>query len=88
MKPILLYDILTLEDDKRYTVANLVEYKGITYLYLIEVDSNEDVIPDGDLIVERVIKDSCEAVEKVIDNEEYKEVAKLFFDLFKEAASI
>ena len=88
MKPILLYDILTLEDDKRYTVANMALYKGITYLYLIEIDDNEEVILDSKLIVKRVIKDSCEAVEKVVDSEEYKEVAKLFFDLFKKSAAI
>ena len=86
MKPMEIYDILTLENDKDYTIANMVEYKDSTYLYLIEVDSNEEIIEDSQCIVKRIIKEGEEAVEKVTDNEEYKEVAKLFFDLFKELA--
>ncbi len=86
MKPMELYDILTLENNKEYTIANMVEYKDSTYLYLIEVDENEDIIENTQTIVRRIIKDGEEAVEKVTNNEEYKEVAKLFFDLFKDLA--
>lgn len=86
MKPIELYDILTLEDDKDYTIANMVQHNDSSYLYLIEVDENEEVVADNQLIVKRVIKDGDEAVEKVTDENEYKEVARVFFDLFKEKA--
>lgn len=86
MNPMELYDILTLENNKEYTIANMVEYKDSTYLYLIEVDENEEIIENTQTIVRRIIKDGEEAVEKVTNNEEYKEVAKLFFDLFKDLA--
>lgn len=84
MKPMELYDILTLENDKEYTIANMVEYKDSTYLYLLEVDKNEEILEGTGTIVRRIIKDGEEAVEKVNDNGEYKEVAKLFFNLFKD----
>ncbi len=86
MRPMELYDILTLENNKEYTIANMVDYKDSTYLYLIEIDENEDIIENTQTIVRRIIKDGEEAVEKVTNNEEYKEVAKLFFDLFKDLA--
>lgn len=83
MKAIELYDILTLEDDKEYTIANMLEYNNATYLYLIEVDANEELIENNQLIVRRVIKNGEDAVEKITDEQEYKEVSRLFFDLFK-----
>ena len=86
MRPMELYDILTLENNKEYTIANMVDYKDSTYLYLIEIDENEDILENTQTIVRRIIKDGEEAVEKVTNNEEYKEVAKLFFDLFKDLA--
>lgn len=86
MKSMALYDILTLENDKEYSVVNMVKHKDSTYLYLIEVDKDEEIIENSQFIVKRVVKNGEEAVEKVTDNEEYKEVAKLFFDLFKDLA--
>lgn len=81
-----LYDILTLEDDKDYLIANMVDYNDSTYLYLMEVDKNEEVIEENQLIVRRVVHEGEESVVKVTNDEEYKTVAKLFFDLFKDLA--
>ncbi len=86
MEPIELYDILTLENNKDYTVANMLEYKEKTYLYLIEVDKDEELIAENQLIVCRAVKDGEDIVEKVTNEEEYKEVARLFFNLFKKLA--
>ena len=87
MNPIELYDILTIggpDGDKDYTVANMIEHNHATYLYLIEVDKEENVIESNQLIVRRVMKDGEEAVEVVTDDKEKQEVARLFFRLFKD----
>ncbi len=89
MSPIALYDILTIEEnkeDKDYTVANMVEHNDATYLYLIEVDKEENLIEQNQFIARRVMKDGEESVERVTDEKELQEVARLFFDLFKEMA--
>jgi flagellar biosynthesis component FlhA len=85
MNPIELYDILTLEDDKDYTVANMATYNSNEYLYLIEVDKNENVIESNQKIVKRVLENGEESV-SLLEDEEEKEVSKIFFDLFKEMA--
>lgn len=87
MNSIELYDILTIggkDGDKDFTVANMVEHNHATYLYLIEVDKEENLIESNQLIVRRVIKDGEEAVEVVTDEKEKQEVARLFFKLFKD----
>ena len=89
MSPIALYDILTIEEnkeDKDYTVANMVEYNHATYLYLIEVDKEENLIEGNQFIARRVLKEGEESVERVTDEVELQEVARLFFDLFKDMA--
>lgn len=87
MNAIELYDILTIEGsdgDKDYTVANMIEHNHATYLYLIEVDKEENLIENNQMIARRVLKDGEEAIEVVTDEKEKQEVARLFFRLFKE----
>ena len=84
MKKFELYDILTLEDNREYTIAHMITYNYATYFYLIEVDKNENLIENNQMIVKLIISDGEESVEKVTEEKEYKEVAKLFFQLFKE----
>lgn len=89
MSPIELYDILTIEEnkeDKDYTVANMVEYNQATYLYLIEVDKEENLIESNQFIARRVLKEGEESIERVTNEKELQEVARLFFDLFKDMA--
>lgn len=84
MKSLELYDILTLEDDKDYTIANMASYNDAEYLYLIEVDKDENVIETNQKIVRRVLQDGEDSVEIVTEKEELEAVTKLFFELFKE----
>lgn len=91
MEKIELYKILTIESedgsgDKDYTVANIVDYRETTYLYLIEVDADENLIEKNQMITKIVVKEGEEALEKVTDPEELKEVSRLFFELFKDMA--
>ncbi len=87
MEKIELYKILTIEDenkeDKDYTVANILDYKDTTYLYLIEVDKEENLIETNQMIVKLVKNNGEESVEKLTDPEEIKETARLFYELFK-----
>lgn len=81
------YKILTIEEengDKDYTIANLLDYKETTYLYLIEVDKDENLIESNQMIARLVLKDGEESIEKVTDEKELKEVARMFYELFKE----
>lgn len=89
MEKLELYKILTIEeenDDKDYTIANMLDYNETTYLYLIEVDKEENLIENNQMIARYVIKDGEEAIEKVTDEKELKEVARMFFELFKDMA--
>lgn len=89
MEKLELYKILTIEEengDKDYTIANMVDYNETTYLYLIEVDKEENLIESNQMIARLVIKDGDEAIEKVTEEKELKEVARMFFELFKDMA--
>lgn len=89
MEKLELYKILTIEEesgDKDYTIANMLDYNETTYLYLIEVDKEENLIESNQMIARLVIKDGEEAIEKVTDEKELKEVARMFFELFKDMA--
>ena len=62
----------------------MTEYNEGTYLYLIEVDENENIIEQSQMIAKLVIKGDEQAIEKVTEAEELKEVSRIFFELFKE----
>lgn len=81
METIEQFDIISLDDNKEYVVASLLKKDENEYLYLIEVDENEDPIKENQRIVKRVIKDGEESVEEVGEQEKI-ELAKLFFDIF------
>ena len=90
MENLELYKILTIEGedgkDKDYTIANMVDYEETTYLYLIEVDQEENLIETNQMIVRLVNNNGEQSVERVTDEKELKEVSKIFFELFKEMA--
>ncbi len=87
MNPIELYDVFTLEDDKDYTVANMAVYQDAEYLYLIEVDNDDNLKEDNQKIVKRVVKNGEDSVEIVTNKEELNAVAKIFFELFSKDAN-
>lgn len=86
MKPVELFDILTLEDDKDYTIASMTTYNDAEYLYLIEVDKQENVIETNQKIVRRVVMDGEDSVEIVTDKTELEALQRIFFGLFKDMA--
>lgn len=52
MKQIELYDILTLSNDKEYTVLRMIDLEDKTYYLLAEIDEEENPILDELKIVE------------------------------------
>ena len=48
-------DVLTLSDDKKYIVVSKIYYSGKDYLYLVDIDDNENLkfcYLDNDEVVE------------------------------------
>jgi hypothetical protein len=52
MYEIELYDIITLKDNKKYTVTSKINKDNKTYAMLVEIDDEENPIPNNVKIVE------------------------------------
>lgn len=76
-----LYDIITLDDNKDYSLVKLEEYKGETYCMLIEVDEEENPLEDFLILRKVPINDTEFELEELSDSE-YKEIAEIFKEQF------
>lgn len=76
-----LYDIITLDDNKDYSLVKLEEYKGETYCMLIEVDEEENPLEDF-LILRKVPINDTEFELEELGDSEYKEIAEIFKEQF------
>lgn len=74
-----LYDILTLENDKKYTVLKELSYNNQEYYFLVEVDEDEEILEEQ-LIVKKVEIDGEIGVSPLEENE-FSEVKELFIDM-------
>ena len=75
-----LYDILTLENNKNYTVVKHLPYNNEDYYFLIEVDEEEELLEDQ-MIVKKVSIDGEIGVAPIMDEKEFKEVKEIFINL-------
>lgn len=75
MKKIELYDILSLSDDKEYTVLRIMELNDKTYYLLSEIDKEENPNLEKMKIVENI--DNKKLVE-VNDKKLLSELTELF----------
>ena len=75
MKKIELYDILSLSDDKEYTVLRIMEFNDKTYYLLSEIDKEENPNLEKMKIVENI--DNKKLVE-VNDKKLLSELTELF----------
>lgn len=75
MKQIELYDILTLSNDKEYTVLRMIDLEEKTYYLLAEIDEEENPILDEMKIVE-VIENNT--LIEVKEESLLKELTELF----------
>jgi len=75
-----LYDILTLENEKQYTVVKKLSYNDYEYYFLIEVDENEDLLEEQ-MIVKKVVVEGEVGVAPITDEEEFEKVKDIFIDM-------
>lgn len=74
-----LYDILTLENNKKYTVLKKLPYNEQEYYFLVEVDDEEEILEEQ-LIVKKVEIDGEIGVSP-LEDEEFKEVKEIFINM-------
>ena len=77
------FDILTLDNGKDYVIAKTLEYNGSTYLLLIEVDKDENLL-DERKILEKLVDGSEEYLKMIEDNNIYKIVSEKFAKMLLE----
>lgn len=68
-------DFLTLSDDNEYVVADLYRDGTIIYIYLVDINDNQNVIfarLENDEIVEIVDQDELDNVIRAVYNHTYK----------------
>ena len=75
-----LYDILTLENNKDYTVVRHLPYNNEEYYFLVEVDKDEELLEEQ-MIVKKVVVDGEIGVAPIEDTEEFNEVKQIFIDM-------
>lgn len=75
-----LYDILTLENNKNYTVVKHLPYNDNEYYFLIEVDEEEELL-DEQMIVKKVEIDGEVGVAPIENEEEFKEIKEIFINM-------
>lgn len=80
MELIELYDILTLENDKQYTVVKHLPFNGEDYYFLIEVDNDENLL-DEQIIVKKVIVDGEAGIAPLTDEKEFKQIKEMFINM-------
>ncbi len=76
-----LYDIVTLDNDRDYSVIKMEEYQGETYCMLIEVDKEENPMEEL-LILRKVSLNDKEFEFEELSPEMLQEVAEVFKDQF------
>lgn len=75
-----LFDILVLENDKKYTVVKHLPHNNEDYYFLIEVDDDEELLDDK-LIVKKVIVDGEVGVSPIMDEKEFREIKDMFMNM-------
>ena len=75
-----LYDILTLENNKEYTVVKILPYNNNEYYFLIEIDKDEELL-DEQMIVKKVEVNGELGVALITDEKEFKEVKEIFINM-------
>lgn len=72
-----LYDILTLDDGKDYSLIKMEEYKGETYCMLIEVDASENPLEEV-LLLKKVPLNEEEFEFEELSPEEFQTISEIF----------
>ncbi len=76
-----LYDIITLDDHKDYSLIKMEEYQGDTYCMFLEVDKEENPL-DQVLILRKVPISDTEFEFEELNPAELKIISEIFKDQF------
>jgi len=76
-----LYDIVTLDDNRDYSLIKMEEYQGETYCMFIEVDAEENPLEDI-LILRKIDLNEEEFEFEELSEKELEEVSEIFKDQF------
>ncbi len=85
MKPIELYDIITLKDGSEYTVLKILENQGKTYYLLAPVDEEEEPNMEDIKIVEVLTENNKVIVKEEENQEKLEELSTLFLSSLRES---
>ena len=78
-----MHDIITLGNNKSYTISEILDYSENKYLYLIEVDENEELLEETRIV--KVIADTNGnyGVEDIENVQELKDIQEIFIELIE-----
>lgn len=84
MKEIEIYDILTLEDDKEYTVIKKIEENNKTYYLIAPIDESETPNLEEIKIMEEVKENSKIYLDEIEDEKILEKISRQFLSSLKE----
>ncbi len=84
MKEIEVYDILTLEDDKEYTVIKKTEDNNKVYYLLAPIDESENPNLEEIKIMEEQKEDNKIFLDEIEDEELLEKISRQFLSSLKE----
>ena len=85
MKPIELYDIVTLDNGEEYTVIKLINDSEKKYYLLAWIDKEENPDLENIKIAEETIDENGEKIVAIVENDEkLKKLAKEFLNTLNE----
>lgn len=75
------YEIITLANGKKYTIAEILDYNEQKYLYLIGIDEEEELLDEYRIV--KIIKGANQkmGIEDVSDEAELAEVKEILLPL-------
>lgn len=84
MKSLELYDIITLNNEKEYTILRKIEYQGQNYDLIAPIDTEEEPDMENIKIVKEIIQGEKIIIEEETDEEKRKKISLKFLDSIKE----
>jgi hypothetical protein len=76
-----LYDIITLDDGKDYSLIKTEQYRGETYCLFVQVDQQENPL-DKILLLRKMPISETEFEFEELEEEEYKTISTIFKEQF------
>lgn len=84
MKELDLYNIITIDNDKEYTILKNTNFNDRKYYLIAPVNKEEEIDAENIKIVEEIKKDGKIMIQEVINDETLKVLSKIFLNSIKE----